>query len=348
MMAFALCSFAQTSFASSDRFSHGATAEEIQKAVLSNQQFHRREKQITAAPFRPVEDTANFAYVLMSEDEEGMDEITNLRKTIAQNLPEGVKLVILANTADADQVREEYQPWISSDRLIIATDTSTENGLWARDSFPIPVYDNAQKQASLVAAHYYRDFSSWDAVAQSVGAQVVKEDFTFVGGNLIADEDGNCFSVDSYRRFTITQDDLAQAYGCKTAHLMAHVRGLGDVDEVLKPLPGKRILTNSPEYKADLESWGYQVILLPTSPEQYRTYVNSLIVRDTVFMPVYNVAQDDDARKVYESLGYKVFPVTSISMSDDLNGSVHCQTMAYPPMPESGLLKALHAKKYGF
>jgi agmatine/peptidylarginine deiminase len=123
---------------------------------------------------------------------------------------------------------------------------------------------------------------------------------------------------------------------------MPHVRGLGDVDEVLKPLPGKRILTNSPEYKDSLESWGYKVIMLPTLSEQYRTYANALVVRDTVFMPSYNVSTDDDARKVYESLGYKVFPIPTISLSDDMHGSIHCQTMAYPPMPEQELLKALH------
>jgi agmatine/peptidylarginine deiminase len=82
--------------------------------------------------------------------------------------------------------------------------------------------------------------------------------------------------------------------------------------------------------------------MLPTLPEQYRTYVNALVVRDTVFMPAYNVPEDEAARKVYESLGYKVFPVPTISLSDDMHGSIHCQTMAYPPMPQQELLKALH------
>jgi|GEM_PF-3356513 len=320
-------------------FSHDATPAEIKQADANNAKHHLP-KDLRGAPLRPVEDTAAFAYVLMSAFEEG-SEAANLRQTIAEHLPAGVKLVILADNADADSVREKYLQWLPSERLIIAADESTENGFWARDSFPVPVYDDARKKASLVAARYYRDFTSWDAVASSVHGSVAKKDFTFVGGNLLADEDGNCFSVDSYRLFTVTPQDLAGAYGCKTAHIMPHVHGLGDVDEVLKPLPGKRILTNAAEYKAPLESWGYKVIMLPALPEPYRTYANSLVVRDTVFMPSYNVPADDKARKVYESLGYKVFPIPTVSLSDDMHGSIHCQTMAYPPMPQQALLKAL-------
>lgn len=319
-------------------FSHDATPAEIKQAVENNAKNHLPRD--VKAPFRPVEDTAQFAYVLMSAYEQG-SEVANLRKTIASNLPAGVKLVILADTADADSVRKKYLKWLPAERLIIAADEDTGTGFWARDSFPVPVYDSAAKKASLVAAHYYRDFTSWDAVASAVRGPVAKKDFTFVGGNLLADEDGTCFAVDSYRLFTVTPQDLTGAYGCKTVHIMPHVHGIGDVDEVLKPLPGKRMLTNTAEYKAALESWGYKLVLLPTLPDAYRTYANALIVRDTVFMPAYKVAADQDARKVYEGLGYKVFPITTVSLSDDMHGSIHCQTMAYPPMPESQLLKAL-------
>lgn len=327
------------------KFRHDATASETSLAIRANQEFHESSGVASAiVPFRPVEDTANFAYVLMSETTV-IPEIAQLRETIARNLPDGVRLVILADESDAEQVRSQYSQWISPDRLIVAKGTDTSNGFWARDSFPLPVYDNSRDQASLVAAHYYRPFNAWDAIADAVHAPYMdKEGFTFVGGNLLADEDGNCFDVDSYRLFTVTVDDLKRAYGCKTVHLMKHVHGIGDVDEVLKPLPGKRILTNAPEYQAELESWGYQVILLPTLPENTRTYANSLIVHNTVFMPSYNVPQDAQARQVYESLGYKVIPVTSIEMSDQLDGSIHCQTMAYPPMEISRLLGALHAR----
>ncbi|MBI5241512.1 MAG: agmatine deiminase family protein [Elusimicrobia bacterium] len=319
-------------------FSHDATPAEIRRANDYNSTRHFPEG--ARAPFRPVEDTAQFAYILMSAYEQG-GESANLRKTIASNLPSGVKLLILADSDEADRVRKKYLQWVPAERLIIAADEDTSTGFWARDSFPVPVYDDAAKKASVVAARYYRDFTSWDAVAAGAHAPIVKKDFTFVGGNLMADEDGNCFAVDSYRLFTATAGDLAAAYGCKTVRIMPHVHGIGDVDEVLKTLPGRRVLTNTPEYRASLESWGYKVVMLPTRPETYRTYANALIVRGTVFMPSYGGAADGEARQVYESLGYKVVPIKTVSLSDDLHGSIHCQTMAYPPMPEKDLLKSL-------
>jgi len=326
-------------------FAHEPTFAQIQEAELANAEYHLHATFPQTRPFRPVEDTAQFAYVLMSATENS-DEVTNLRRTIAQNLPSGVKLVILADASDADSVRAEYSKWISPDRLILATDVSTEDGFWARDSFPVPVYDNASKKASLVAAHYYRDgFRSWDAIAASVHGPLAQKGFTFVGGNLLADADGTCFSVDSYRLFTVTAADLAQAYGCRQQHLMPHLHGIGDVDEVLKPLPGRRILTNTPEYKPALEKWGYQVVLLPTLAEEFRTYANALIVNKTAFMPTYGVTQDAQARRVYESLGYKVVGIPTIGLSDDMHGSIHCQTMAYPPMRLSDLLASLHVRE---
>ncbi|MDD5627599.1 MAG: agmatine deiminase family protein [Elusimicrobia bacterium] len=319
-------------------FSHDATPAEIKAAVERNADNHLPKG--VKSPFRPVEDTAAFAYVLMSAYEQG-SEVPNLRKTIASNLPAGVRLVILADADEADRVRKKYLKWLPAERLIIATDEYTGNGFWARDAFPVPVYDDSSKKASLVAAHYYRDFTSWDAVASSVNGPIAKKGFTFVGGNLLADEDGTCFAIDSYRLFTVTPQDLTGAYGCKTVHIMPHVHGIGDVDEVLKPLPGKRMLTNTVEYKESLESWGYQLVWLPHLKEAYRTYANALIVRDTVFMPAYNVPADQEARQVFESLGYQVFPIPTVDLSDDLHGSIHCQTMAYPPMPKQALLKAL-------
>ncbi len=280
---------------SEQRYSHDASEKEIAN-VIAGDARNRAESAVEAAaasttdsatdsatdstegamgkqprnPLRPVEDTANFRYVLMSSQEPS-DEIVNLRHSIAQNLPANVKLVILGDTSEVAAIKSEYAPLLGADRLIIATDNDTSGGLWARDSFPVPVYEMSSQpgrpEVSLVAAHYYRDFSSWDAIASAVGDRdMQKVGFTFVGGNILSDQEGNCFSVNSYRLFTATEADLKASYGCKVVHLMPHVRGLGDVDEVLKPLPGNKMLTNSVEYKADLEAWGYQVILIPALP----------------------------------------------------------------------------------
>lgn len=320
---------------------HRATTAETQKALQNNKQWHqKRSLHASSNQFKPVEDTADFAYVLMSSYEM-ISEVAKLRQTIASNLPDNVKLVILTDTSIAEQVRTKYRQWIPADRLIIATDSHTRNGFWARDSFPVPVYTGDKNNVSLVAANYFRYFDAWKAIADSVNASMVKMNFTFVGGNLLADEDGNCFTVDSSRLFNLDADDLRYAYGCNEVHILPYLKGIGDVDEVIKPLPGKRILTNVIDYKADLESWGYEVIMLHALDDEYRTYANTLIVKDTVFMPVYHVAEDAQAQAVYESLGYKVIPIKSITLSDDYNGSVHCQTMAYPAINLTALFKML-------
>jgi hypothetical protein len=101
------------------------------------------------------------------------------------------------------------------------------------------------------------------------------------------------------------------------------------------------ILTNTPEYVNDFKSWGYDVVLLPGVPNSYRTYVNSLVVGKTVFMPTYGISTDAQAQKVYEGLGYKVIGIPSNTLSDDMHGSVHCQTMAYPAIDEHQLFEAL-------
>ena len=302
-----------------------------------------RDYSAQSVDWRPAHDTAAFKYVLLSS-EAGFSEAANLRYTIAKNLPPDVKLVLLVPTSNAEQIKKTYLQYISEDRLILARDTNIDGGFWARDAFPYPVV-NSQGQLSLVGAKYYRTFRSSPAIAASLSLNMSRNNFTFVGGNLIADEDANCFTIDSYRRFSTTDSDLLNVYGCKQLHVLKHYSGIGDVDEVVKPLGNKVILTNTAAYVNDFKSWGYQVVMLPDVPNSYRTYANSLVVGKTVFMPTYGMSLDADARKVYEGLGYKVVGIPSNSLSDDMHGSVHCQTMAFPAIQEGALLEMLGLQK---
>jgi hypothetical protein len=319
--------------------SHRASFEELKKIQDDRQQFEVRDYPNTVVDWRPVEDYAEFKYVLMSS-ETGFNEVANLRFAITRNLPEGTKLVLLVTDSNAEQIRQTYLKYISSDRLILARDTNIGGGFWARDAFPFPVI-NSQKQMSLVSARYYRPFNSATAIARSLNLNMSRNNFTFVGGNLLADEDGICFTIDSERRFTTTESDLRNVYGCKEIKVLRHVSGIGDVDEVMKPVGNKTIITNTLDYVNDFKAWGYNVIMLPAVLNSYRTYVNSLVVGKTVFMPTYGISQDIEAQKIYESLGYKVVGIKSNTLSDQMHGSVHCQTMAYPDINETTLLNAL-------
>ena len=344
---FLSCFFASvvlTSQLSAQSFVHDASPEETNEAIRINRELRRsgQFKQQTQGII-PVRDDADFGYVLMSATDNGVAEVKTLRQTIASNLPAGVKLVILTRKSSAASVRAQYLQWISADRLIIASDddASNSNGFWARDSFPIPVWDETTFEASLVSVKYYRTFNSANTIVSSVGAKASAYNQIFVGGNILSDEDGNCFSVNSFRLFDLNKDEIQSFFGCKSVTLLDHVAGLGDVDEVIKPLTNKRMLTSSPTYRSMLEARGYNVFMLPEVPNTYRTYTNSLIVGDTVFMPAYGVATDQTASAVYEGLGFKVIPIRSNYLSDSMHGSIHCQTMAYPVMPQEILFKAL-------
>lgn len=319
-----------------EKYRHDATPEEI-KRVLSEpvtSDFSGK-----AVDWRPAPEISDYKFVLLSS-EAGFSEAANLRYTIAKNLPEGVKLVLLVSHSNAERVKQTYSQYISPDRLILAKDNGIEGGFWARDSFPYPVI-NEQGQLSLVGAKYYRTFRSSPAIADSLHLNMSRNNFTFVGGNLMADENGVCFTIDSYRRFTTTENDLLNVYGCKSVHVLRRYSGIGDVDEVVKTLGNNVILTNTPEYVNDFKAWGYNVVMMPAVPNSYRTYVNALVVGKTVFMPTYGISSDAQARKVYEDLGFTVVGIPSNSLSDDMHGSVHCQTMAYPAINEQQLLESL-------
>jgi len=330
---------------------HQPTVSELTHAIEHNQRLHQLAQdsgiELQASTLQPVPDTSNFSYVLMSADEEESSEVQNLRKTIAQNLPQGVRLVILSSEDDKERMLKKYSTWIDPTRLILATDSDGDvyNGFWARDSFPVPVFNVATKTYELAETQYFRDFRSGPAVAKAVHGRLTQSSMVFVGGNLLADEDGNCFSVNSERLFDMSSNDFKKIFGCRQWHSLPHVAGIGDVDEVLKPLTGKRILTNQVSYKAKLEGLGYQVIMLPALNGTNRTYANTLIVGQTVFMPAYGVPEDQKAIHVYESLGYHVIPITSNFLSDQMDGSIHCQTMAYPEMDASLLMKKLGLKQ---
>lgn len=327
----------QQAYGKESIYQHEASDLELANIIKKNELVSlKSSEKIT---WQPATDTENFKYILMSS-ETGFGEVTVLRDTIAKNLPENVYLVLLTTKKDSSSVFEHYSKIISKERLILVEANETYGGFWARDAFPYPIIHN-QGAVSLVVAKYYRDFTAANEIAQKLNIFSEKYNHTFVGGNLMADSDANCFTVNSPRKFTTTESILKQYYGCKNVIYLPYLAGIGDVDEVIKILPNKKVLTNQLAYLDLFKQLGYQVILLPEIKKSYRTYANSLIVGQNVFMPSYQIKEDNIAKKVYEDLGYTVIPIISKTLSDDMHGSIHCQTMAYPDMPIKELLQQL-------
>lgn len=345
-----------SSYSYSNPLTHDATPYELEYAKQINRSLYEYKKNIE--PFKktfpvnyvPVEDDADFSYVLISSAYNEHSEIQALRKSIASNLPNNVKLVVLTNTRDASEIFKIFSQWIDPSRLIIAADPSsnTINGFWARDSFPIPVKNKNTGDISLIGHRYFRPFNASFTIAKSVSASFVSRGEIFVGGNLLADREGNCFTVDSDRLFDMTGEDIQNVYGCKTIQVLTHESGIGDVDEVIKPIGNKIMLTTQPVYEPLLSSLGYKVVLLPQIKNSYRTHANSLIVGKTVFMPIFGIKEDEKAQKTYEDLGYKVVPIRTNYLSDFLKGSIHCQTMAYPSISKQELFSRLNLEEINF
>lgn len=323
----------------SQSLSHSATEAENQQAFEQNFQYNLDlEKNGSVRDLgiklsRPVEEYAKFKYLLISAYES-----FSVDKTVfAKNLPNDVVLVVLTNNPES--ARNKYSKYLPEDRLIIAVDSTASVGFWARDSFPIPVLDNLGNPL-LVGHKYFRNFYGNDALADSVGFRMVSENFVFVGGNLMADDKGQCITTNSSRLFGLSEKTLKQSFGCKAVKIMPWTTGIGDIDETVKLLPNNQALTNQQQLKPILESLGYTVTMLPDAGG-YRTYANSLVLNGTVFMPSYNQPEDQTAKAIYESFGYKVVFLDSRVVSDQGMGSIHCMTMAYPEMNINRLLGSM-------
>ncbi|MGE0632596.1 MAG: agmatine deiminase family protein [Pseudobdellovibrionaceae bacterium] len=339
LLLLSVCLFVSTVHAV-PRLNKNGTPEEMQNAARANRVLLQSPLAKIAddnfAPLGPVEDHATFKYLLVN----AYDSYGDSKQIMAQNLPENMTMIVLATPADRERMKKQFSQWVPENRLIVVSHRDAQGGFWSRDSFPVPVYRDEDKNVGLIAARYYRPFDGQETIAKTVRAIFNKSSLIFVGGNLLADEEGQCFTVNSYRLFDMTADAIKTLYGCKNVEVLPHLVGLGDIDEVIKPLSGKRMLTNVSRYIPRLKEMGYEVIELPEAGGM-RTYINSTILGSTVFMPVYGTERDQVATKVYEDLGYKVVPINSVELSDYGSGSIHCITMAYPEMDLQALFSYL-------
>ncbi len=341
-------------------FAQEVVSQSLPKSILSEQKYRelgqeneilqrsfRNQRISEQRPLRPATDFDEFHYFLMSA--EFSFSSREMKKTIVENLPARMKLVLLTSPGNERRVIRDYRKWIDPSRIIVATHRTAHNGFWSRDSFPYPVYLDSSLKLGLVASRYDREFSAHDEIAKAAKSskQMRKWSHVFVGGNLLADENGRCFVVESVRLFSLRDETLINAYGCTAVHRLKHLSGIGDVDEVIKILPGKRVLTTREEYRSLLEGLGYQVFMLPQL-SSYRTYANSILIDNIVIMPKFDREEDEQAQKVYESLGYRVFPVPSSEISMGGLGSVHCATMAYPKIDEEVLMRSLRLERFHF
>ncbi len=285
---------------------------------------------------RPFAEYETAGWVIMSASDSW--ESKEVKRQIAKNLPDGVKLLILTteDSIGESSVRAFFKPYIDDARLEVLHIPTWNWGFWARDNVPVPVFDMTGALA-VVDAKYFYDYEPDEQVAEYFDAGLIQHDYYYEGGNFLSDHNGNCFYVGEGP----SSSTFSDKYGCTTTTKLAHAGGIGHVDEHLKFLAANVAVTDYKPYKTLLEGKGYTVHLLPQPAGAYETYVNSLLVNGTVFVPTYGQQTDTEALEVYESLGFKAVGIDTEGMSNDGLGSIHCITMTYPQVSAAALRSLL-------
>ena len=285
---------------------------------------------------RPFSDHEKVSYVFFSA-ENGFDAY-EVKKTILRNLPPDVIAVIFADTANQASVesyRKQYAAYAANPDQVVVLSAPNElmsgsgSPLWARDNVPIPVFGEDGRVMS-VNAKYYRYYEGDQSISRFLGTKLISHDYYYEGGNFQVDDDGTCMMVNNSRHKEIPDSVFTEMYGCKRLKRLAHLSGIGHADERIKILKDKVILTDTAEYKSELEQMGYRVVMVPKANQPYETYINALVLNDTVFLPVFREKNDNDVIAIYEKQGFKVIPVYVNSLPNQGRGSIHCITMTYP------------------
>lgn len=294
-------------------------------------------------PLRPVSEVETAGYFFMSADTDF--DSAEAKRVMIKNLPSDVTAVIFANPgSNKNAIANEYNGLIAKDRLKVISLNDASSGFWARDGLPIAVWSaEDSKKIKMVDAKYYHHFEPDRQIAEMFQAPLIKNSYYYEGGNFMVNDLGDCLTVDNDLSTDMPLEIFKDDYGCKNTIRLPFEKGIGHADESVRFIRSKLIVTDSQNYADILKAKGFEVQMLPRPENEYETYVNALLVNDTIYVPIFNETSDEVALKVYRSFGLKVVPIVTSSLSNDGLGSLHCITMTYPPVPFQTLLEMLHA-----
>jgi hypothetical protein len=281
---------------------------------------------------RPFSEAESTGYVATSSD--NAFELAGLREALAKNLPADVSLVIyVADASETAELKNLYGSYLG-DRLkfLVVPESYFSDPIWARDSLPFPVHMQSGA-IGLVDSIYPQSFEPDQAFADSFGYSMVNTGQEFRGGNMLFDFEGNCFSENVNETAGLNDPDgfFKTYFGCKTITLLDQRGGIGDIDERIKFLDGKKVLTDDQVYAEMLRAKGYEVHMIPSTGNDGETYMNALFVNGTIFVPQMGIARDQAALDAYRALGFNPVGVYTRQMADQGDGNIHCVTMNYPP-----------------
>ena len=263
-----------------------------------------------------------------------------IKEEFLSNLPEGIIPVIYTKNQSPEflnSLRETFSSFLKDPSVLrVVTFEGRGTAFWARDTIPVPVLLKGESETKLgvVDAKYYHHYEPDKSVAEHFNADKFSHEYYFEGGNFLATTDGTCAVVNVSAVRRIPDNVFEKLYGCKDLIRFPHVKGIGHMDESLKFIGNNIAVTDLPQYEKMLSEKGFDVILFPKALQQYETYLNSVLLNDTVYVPVFGREEDDEALAAYRNLGYHVVPINSYYLSNDGLGSLHCISMVYPDIKQ--------------
>jgi agmatine/peptidylarginine deiminase len=346
--------FSLNTFAAQGLALHGPTDAQIDAMALHNQNIARTQPVHSGlrSNILPFAEYTPTGYIVFNDDDySGMAK--NIKNQIAANLPAGVTLIVYTQSSDKSyqkSILNAYSKFLDASRIkVLQVNQSGANDFWSRDNLPIPVLDGGN--LSLVDARYYYNFEPDAYIADLFGVNLDAHNYFYEGGNFMANSRGDCLMVNRKRNYpggtsdtaSIPDDIFKTKYGCKTITRFKHLKGIGHADEVVKFMSDDVVFTDTPEYKAILEQKGFTVYLLPEADRDFETYINSLIVNDTVFVPTFGESHDQQVMDTYKSLGFKVVGINTRALATGGQGGIHCLSMNYPVAPLKNIAHLLRA-----
>jgi hypothetical protein len=286
----------------------------------------------------------------MSDDDFG-GTAAEMKEKIAAGMPSSATLIVFTSSSNKSYQQDlmnQYSQFIDSSRLKIMQVPVNGDGFWARDGLPIPVWEDGK--LTLADNKYYHQYEPDSFYGQLFNAPITKTGYFYEGGNFMVNGKGDCLVVNRKKAYfggtsdtgAIPDSIFTNVYGCKTLTRFKHLKGIGHADEVVKFVNDTTVLTDTKEYKAILEAAGFTVIMLPEADLNYETYANSLIVNDTVFVPVFNESGDQAAMDAYAAYGFRVVPIESRGLATGGQGGIHCITMNYPDVALNDIVSKFH------
>lgn len=273
-------------------------------------------------------------YAFKAVDRDTFDMI----KTVLENFPDDViALGYYRSNEPLQQIKNLYKAEVNYNGQIdfIEVDNTHPDIFWAKSALPYPVKN--LKQWGLVGHNYFiGEFEPTQEFAGYFNLPYTNYDLYNRGGNLAANEDGLCITVNTIPSTTVDEipDNIYnQFYGCKKLIRLSHDKGIGDVNEVVKFINRNTVITDQKQYIPLLKKANLNVVEILDANKQlaYASYVNASFVNGTAFVPTYNLETDKAALSIYKNLGFKAVGVDS-RRTVQLKGSIDGITATYPEM----------------